>query len=550
MGQSGGKSVFFIVLSAAATTGLAASAVTAWLPDWVIVPLTALAAAGVSAGLIRWRILSPLQSLLGDLRDNLLGSSVFFDGAPENDSDRDADTRDPMLCAIDRLRYMAEQMADHGNRIAIAAAEVSSAAGHLESDAPQAGAITTTVKRMEGAMNAMAQSAAQAAVCAERAGEAGTSGRSRLSDTDQPVLVQREQIKAAADQLAGLCDRTGRLDNALAAIGELAEQTGLMAVNAAGEAARAGEPGRGFATLANEVRGLVQQTTAATQEIIGMVAEMDAEASAAATSVAELSRVVDEGIRFNDELDEQLAAVQSHATTARERMQAIAEGASANWNELAQLGSTLQHSDPQPQLSHSQVRIVAHQAAQLANTAETIHGQVVTLGGQSRHAHMRFIAQSVAQSIGQAFEQGIDDERINDSILFDGDCAQNQDRTGKTMTFDAFAEQVLPAIEEPVIELNPELGYLGAVNRDGHFHSLHRRHTKQSMQESAGNETGDAAVDATVAKRCSDSTEPFLLQTYKDGDGNVMHDISSPIHVNGRHWGAFHMGYQADAEQV
>ena len=116
------------------------------------------------------------------------------------------------------------------------------------------------------------------------------------------------------------------------------------------------------------------------------------------------------------------------------------------------------------------------------------------------------------------------------------------------MSLDAFAEQVLPAIEEPVIELNPELGYLGAVNKDGLFPSLHRRHTKPSTQETDSGETGNAGADATVTRRCGSSTEPFLLQTFKDGDGNVMHDISSPIHVNGRHWGAFHMGYQARAE--
>ena len=540
MGQSVGKSVFFIIVLTTGAAGLVGIAAAGSLPTWLAVSISALCAASLTAGLIQLRILGPLHSLFDELRGNLLGSSILFDANPHGTGDSTDETRDPMLCAIDRFRGMAEQMADHGNRIAIHAAEISYASQQVQSgvraETRETGDVTSAVNRVEGAMNALAQSAAQAAVCAERADQAGASGQRALSSASQQIQSGQEQLQAAAEQLTALAGRSERIEHIFTVIGNISEQTELLALNAAGEAALAGEQGRGFAAVANEVRDLAQQTTEATREIIGTVTEMGAGVHTTATTVTELSRVFAEGALLAREAEEHLSAVQNHARTAGERMQAVSDGSSANWNELVLLGNTAQSLGSHLHEALSRAGQLSTPVGRLSSTAESILGQVITLGGQSQHAHMRFVAQSVAQSIGQAFEQGIEEDRVSESAFFDDVTPAEGNPSDWTTSFDAFAEEALPRVLEPVRELNPQLVYLGTANKDGRLSTRYEQRTQA--------ERGESRVDS----RCSSHTEPFLLQTFKEDSGDVMHDISAPIYVNDRHWGGFHMGYRAQAD--
>ncbi len=78
-------------------------------------------------------------------------------------------------------------------------------------------------------------------------------------------------------------------------------------------------------------------------------------------------------------------------------------------------------------------------------------------------------------------------------------------------------------------------------------------HNKRYSQPLTGDETRDMAGNRTkrifadpVGKRCGEHEAPFLLQTYRRDTGEIMHDISSPIYVKGRHWGGFRIGYRTD----
>jgi len=68
--------------------------------------------------------------------------------------------------------------------------------------------------------------------------------------------------------------------------------------------------------------------------------------------------------------------------------------------------------------------------------------------------------------------------------------------------------------------------------------------TGDHTKDMAGNRTKRIFTDRT-AVRCGSHTQPFLLQTYKRDTGDILHDLSVPIYVNGRHWGGFRVGYKA-----
>jgi len=555
MGQSDRKSVFITMLLAATAAGVAATAATVWLPHWAAMTVAILVAAGLTGSLIQMRLLRPVNYLHAELRGNLLGSSLLFDAHPPIDDGAVDEPRDPMLRAVDHFKYTAEQMADQGNRIAIKSAELSFAVRHLNPDAGSENRgvhdAGTTVASIEGATNALAQSAAQAAVGAACADKAGRSGQHALSAASQRMYSANEQVKLSIDQLTALLESADRVESAVAEVNSIAEQTKLLAVNAMHDAAHAGEQGRSFAVAADEVRCLADRTAEATHEIGQMLAQAGSETRAATRNLSGLTAALGESVALISEAGQHMADVT--AGTDHQQVRAVSEGATANWEELVQISNAGPYPRPHRQEAVSQIADVSAKAAQISSIAETIHSQVVTLGGQSQHAHMRFVAQSVAQSVGQAFEQGIDDALISESALFERDDTPvaGTGPLSYATPFNEFAGQVLPAVLEPVTELNPDLTYIGIVDINGESTSHSRRHGAPHGDENRsdiGDDDNRQGRCKPVDSRCGRNTEPFLLQTYQLDSGEVVHDLSAPVHVHGRHWGGFRMAYRAQSD--
>jgi methyl-accepting chemotaxis protein len=114
--------------------------------------------------------------------------------------------------------------------------------------------------------------------------------------------------------------------------------------------------------------------------------------------------------------------------------------------------------------------------------------------------------------------------------------------------FDKFTDQVLPTIQESILQGHTYIIYGSAVDRKGYFPTHNKKYSKPMTgnydQDLANSRTKRIFNDYTGA-RCGSNTQSFLLQTYKRDTGEVMHDLSAPIYVNGKHWGGFRIGYQA-----
>ncbi|MCW8944834.1 MAG: methyl-accepting chemotaxis protein, partial [Sedimenticola sp.] len=117
--------------------------------------------------------------------------------------------------------------------------------------------------------------------------------------------------------------------------------------------------------------------------------------------------------------------------------------------------------------------------------------------------------------------------------------------------FDDFTDANLPAIQEPILTRHEFMAYAGAVDNNGYFPT----HNKRYSQPITGDYDKDLLTNRTkrifndrTGARCGTNTKPFLLQTYKRDTGEVMHDMTVPIYVAGRHWGGFRIGYQSSDE--
>lgn len=150
------------------------------------------------------------------------------------------------------------------------------------------------IEQLASAMNEMATTAIEvanstqgAASAAQEADDRTQEGYQVVRDTTSAIHALSERIDQAVEEVLGLKCATSNIERILEVINDIADQTNLLALNAAIEAARAGESGRGFAVVADEVRSLAQRTQKSTNEISGMIEQLQVGTNAVSEAMTE-----------------------------------------------------------------------------------------------------------------------------------------------------------------------------------------------------------------------------------------------------------------------
>ncbi|WP_299021871.1 methyl-accepting chemotaxis protein [uncultured Photobacterium sp.] len=187
--------------------------------------------------------------------------------------------------------------------------------------------IVTAVTEMSTAASEVAMNANEVANATSNASTDSYSAQERVDTSVVSITALVDEVDQAAQHIHSLNQQSQKIDNVLKVIGEIAEQTNLLALNAAIEAARAGEQGRGFAVVADEVRGLASRTQSSTKEIKEMLDELHTLVSQAVSSMTHSQSTCNEAVGAANSITDSLSAVTGAVETINDMTSQIATAA-------------------------------------------------------------------------------------------------------------------------------------------------------------------------------------------------------------------------------
>jgi methyl-accepting chemotaxis protein len=334
----------------------------------------------VVAWMISNGISRKLSAAVGAMREIADGDGDLTRELEFRGSDEVARLADAFNSFLAKLRSTICEVTDTAQRVNTTACHVARVSGaasegtRLQRQETDTAAQTTAhLLANSGEVEQMARTGADAAAAAQASAERG---QSVLNNTQSEVGRLAAEVEKAASVINGLEQDSERIGGVLDVIRGIAEQTNLLALNAAIEAARAGEQGRGFAVVADEVRSLASRTQESTEEIQGMIERLQ-QASGDAVRVMQAGREqARETVQHVDDTRESLDVIMQQVATISASSGGIAAAAARQGQGIGDINSTIVRiAEIAENTSQGAVELQSS-TAELEATAERLHALI------------------------------------------------------------------------------------------------------------------------------------------------------------------------------
>ncbi|WP_027824003.1 methyl-accepting chemotaxis protein [Laribacter hongkongensis] len=283
------------------------------------IALICLIAASIIFGI--WLSLAIYRQISGKLRhlsgtcQQVTGQLDFTCRVPVQGKDEITTVGNALNSLLDKLQTSFRDMSHHVATVNAAAQRMVDAANDLSTSSGQqseaASSMASTIEQMTVSIGQVAERAGDTNEISSTTGTLAQQGMSVIDETVRDIRSIAETVRVASEQIGELEHKGEQIDAIISIIKDLADQTNLLALNAAIEAARAGEQGRGFAVVADEVRKLAERTTTSTQEISTTIMEMREGTQRVVTGISAAVEKVNNGVARAEEASQAMARIES-----------------------------------------------------------------------------------------------------------------------------------------------------------------------------------------------------------------------------------------------
>ena len=227
-------------------------------------------------------------------------------------------------------------------------------------------AVAAATNEMVASTQEIASNCEKASTAAQFTNDIATKSMTTVQGSISGIHQQAQQTKLDSDQIVNLVEHSKNINSIVETIDEIAAQTNLLALNAAIEAARAGEAGRGFAVVADEVRALASRTSSSTKEISNMVSRIQKDANDATAAMSNSVASMDEIANSASDVDNQLHEVLHHMGAVTDQVTHIAAATEQQSTTTTDISNNM----------HDITRSTNEISTETSNTVDSIHEAV------------------------------------------------------------------------------------------------------------------------------------------------------------------------------
>jgi len=448
------------------------------------------------------------------------------------------------------LTHLSENYSQSAGKNSIATAQlmfsIDAMSKKLEEKATSIAAISDSAQNIFEHVNKVSTNSQEASSFAKLSMSESKKSITELNEIIQRMNTINVQTADAASKVSALREKSITIQNVTTVIDDIADQTNLLALNAAIEAARAGEHGRGFAVVADEVRSLAERTSKSTGEVNIIVKQIQQETSDVFASIEALRSEVGHASQKVQYVGDEIKLFITNAEKIEEQISTIAKSSDYNSDQLLNIKDSIGKISEQLESGTKEMQSISGQTQNIISSAEVAHESLSAFAMDDYHEKMYGLCKGAKEQIERFFEEAIASGKLSAEDVFDTNFKPiaNTNPQKFTTRYDSFCDQTFPSVIDPLMKENSNVLYTVAMHKSGYIPTHNARAPLSGNYEKDlfGNRTKRIFTDRGV--RGANHEKPVLLQTYRREDGVIMHDISMPVYVKGRHWGGYRIGYK------
>ena len=498
---------------------------------------------------LRYLIVSPINDLNFQLKQMNRGEMDLTKELQIDTYDEFHDLADNYNNFLGNLRQTVHQLRSMGINVAVGSATVVNQIKDVSGKAHHQGELSTTVFTNS-------QIATETLGTITDNTQKISSSTSESLDSARKSLVELQSVNSSMESMLTqinhhdqtikiMGDKSRDIRKIISTIQGISFQTGLLSLNAAVEAARAGQAGKGFSVVATEVKKLSEEANQASEQI--------------ALQITDMLNNIDNALAEAESIDNAATHTMSVSRKACENYEELIREFDDNYRLLTEITSSVEEISTANAQTHEKVSNIcelSHIVVGRTISSEQVTTDLQTTSESMQQLVAKFITGEgafeqileLAQGFCKKIEAGMSLLTQDGLNIFDTNyqtIMQTNPKKYSTCYDQAFASQMQPLYDQILAKI-PSGIYAICVDENG-YGPTHNSIFSKPL-------TGDPDIDVSRSRdkrmyndptglRSARNRENFLLQTYMRDTGEILSDLSLPIHINGRHWGAVRLGF-------